>query len=126
MRKFDFKKITLVLEIASFISFIVALIVDITKFLRIEGVIEITTFTMDKLIKMSIISFIILFVILILSLIIRIILVKIGIGEDVDAKLIADRTIFACIIFMIILFFAFYYLNIYNTQYNIFEFLKTL
>lgn len=73
MKKIDFKKITLILEILSIISFIVSLVIFIIKFLRIDGILSITTVTMDNLIKATVICFGLLGVILITSLILRII-----------------------------------------------------
>lgn len=124
MKKIDFKKITLILEILSIISFIVSLVIFIIKFLRIDGILSITTVTMDNLIKATVICFGLLGVILITSLILRIIFMKIDNTDE--SKLIASRTIVACLVFMIILFLIFYYLCIYNTQYSIFKFLKSL
>ena len=124
MKKIDFKKITLILEILSIISFIVSLVIFIIKFLRTDGILSITTVTIDNLIKTTVICFGLLGVILITSLILRIIFMKIDNTDE--SKLIASRTIGACWVFMIILFLIFYYLCIYNTQYSIFEFLKSL
>lgn len=123
MKKIDFKKITLILEILSIISFIVSLVIFIIKFLRTDGILSITTVTIDNLIKTTVICFGLLGVILITSLILRIIFMKIDNTDE--SKLIASRTIVACLVFMIILFLIFYYLCIYNTQYSIFEFLKS-
>ena len=123
MKKINFKKITLILEILSIISFIVSLVIFIIKFLRTDGILSITTVTMDNLIKTTVICFGLLGVILITSLILRIIFMKIDNTDE--SKLIASRTIVACLVFMIILFLIFYYLCIYNTQYSIFEFLKS-
>lgn len=120
MKKIDFKKITLILEILSIISFIVSLVIFIIKFLRTDGILSITTVTIDNLIKTTVICFGLLGVILITSLILRIIFMKIDNTDE--SKLIASRTIVACLVFMIILFLIFYYLCIYNTQYSIFEF----
>lgn len=124
MKKIDFKKITLILEILSIISFIVSLVIFIIKFLRTDGILSITTVTIDNLIKTTVICFGLLGVILITSLILRIIFMKIDNTDE--SKQIASRTIVACLVFMIILFLIFYYLCIYNTQYSIFEFLKSL
>ena len=124
MKKIDFKKITLILEILSIISFIVSLVIFIIKFLRTDGILSITTVTIDNLIKTTVICFGLLGVILITSLILRIIFMKIDNTDE--SKLITSRTIVACFVFMIILFLIFYYLCIYNTQYSIFEFLKSL
>ena len=124
MKKINFKKITLILEILSIISFIVSLVIFIIKFLRTDGILSITTVTMDNLIKTTVICFGLLGVILITSLILRIIFMKIDNTDE--SKLIASRTIVSCLVFMIILFLIFYYLCIYNTQYSIFEFLKSL
>ena len=79
---------------------------------------------MDNLIKTTVISFVLLGAIFIISLILRIIFIKID--STNESKLIASRTIVACLVFMIILFLIFYYLCIYNTQYSILEFLKSL
>lgn len=74
----------------------------IIKFLRTDGILSITTVTMDNLIKTTVICFGLLGVILITSLILRIIFMKIDNTDE--SKLIASRTIVACLVFMIILF----------------------
>ena len=127
MKKIDFRKLGLIFEIGSFATFTISLIIYIIKFLRSEGIVEITSVTMNNIIKISIVCFVVLCVIFLAAIIFRVVLIKLNVDDEInDTKIILSRTIIACLIFVFILCVVFYYLCIYNTSYSVTEFLKSL
>lgn len=127
MKKIDFRKLGLIFEIGSFATFTISLIIYIIKFLRSEGIVEITSITMNNMIKISIVCFVVLCIVFLAAIIFRVVLIKLNVDDEInDTKIILSRTVIACLIFIFILCGVFYYLCIYNTNYSVTEFLKSL
>lgn len=126
MKKLNVKKIEVFLETLMFFMAIFSFVVFILKFLLNSSIISMTTHTMNLLLQDVIFSLGILAVDCILAVITRIYIINKESNNKEENKQIISRIIFADLLFIFVICLVFYYFNIYNSNYSIFEFIKIL